>query len=208
MVSLYQVADLHASANKSVYEHQQAATWRGVPMDKCAQDVMVYQELLYAWRPQVIIETGSWAGGSGLFFADMCYLYGRGKVLSVDVNPPSPPPAHPLLTFLGGDSVDVETVRRVKAWADGRTGFVVLDSAHEKAHVLAELDAYSQFVGVGDYLIVEDTNINGHPVRPELGPGPAEAVAEWLARTPEFVVDSQVEPYITFAPGGYLRRIA
>jgi cephalosporin hydroxylase len=37
---------------------------------------------------------------------------------------------------------------------------VILDSDHSKRHVLAELQAYSRFVSIGNYLIIEDTNIS------------------------------------------------
>ena len=47
----------------------------------------------------------------------------------------------------------------------------------------------------------------GHPVYPDFGPGPAEAVREFLAQTSDFVVDREREKLLlTFNPGGYLRR--
>jgi len=70
------------------------------------------------------------------------------------------------------------------------------------------LRAYSDLVTPGSYLIVEDTNINGHPVMREAGPGPMEAVQEFLADDRRFIVDSDREKFMTtFNPGGYLRRI-
>lgn len=198
------------ASNMDVYARQAASSWRGYPMDKCAQDVLVYQEIIMALRPAVIIETGSWYGGSGLFFADMCDLAGVGRVLSVDCQPLHPGlPQHPRLTFLSGDSADPATVAQVHAWADGATGLVLLDSDHSGSHVLAELEEYHDLVSVGGYLIVEDTNVNGHPVRADFGLGPWEAVQVWLgvADHPAFAPDADAEPYITFAPGGYLRRL-
>ena len=54
---------------------------------------------------------------------------------------------------------------------------------------------------------VRDTCVNGHPVRPEFGPGPYEALEEFLARHPaEFLHDRAREAKFGFtaAPNGYL----
>jgi cephalosporin hydroxylase len=84
---------------------------------------------------------------------------------------------------------------------------VVLDSDHHAEHVLNELRIYGEMVTVGSYLIAEDTNINGHPVRPDLGPGPWEAVQTFLKENNSFAVDTKREKLLpTFNPGGYLIR--
>lgn len=85
---------------------------------------------------------------------------------------------------------------------------VILDSDHSKVHVLNELRIYSKLVTKGNYLIVEDTCINGHPVCQGFGPGPMEAVEEFLKENQDFVVDRTREKfYLTFNPKGGLRRI-
>jgi cephalosporin hydroxylase len=57
-------------------------------------------------------------------------------------------------------------------------------------------------------VVVEDTNVNGHPVLPDFGPGPMEAVDDFLEEHPEFAVDTSREKYLmTFNPRGYLRRV-
>jgi len=85
---------------------------------------------------------------------------------------------------------------------------VILDSDHSAAHVGAELDAYRGLVSPGCYLIVEDTNVNGHPVVPDHGPGPMEAADAFLAGAPEFVADRERERFmLTLNPRGYLRRV-
>lgn len=60
---------------------------------------------------------------------------------------------------------------------------VILDSDHSAAHVHDELRAYHTLVQPGDYLIVENTNANGHPTWPEFGPGPMETLDRFLPRT-------------------------
>ena len=84
---------------------------------------------------------------------------------------------------------------------------VVLDSDHTKGHVLEELRRYAPLVSPTSYLVVEDTNINGHPVLPEFGPGPLEAIEEFLRGSDDFFVDRTREKYfLTFNPGGYLAK--
>jgi len=85
---------------------------------------------------------------------------------------------------------------------------VVLDSDHHRDHVLAELRTYSALVTPGSYLIVEDTNINGHPVLMRSGAGPQEAVEAFLADRAPFERDRSREKFfLTFNQGGWLRRL-
>jgi cephalosporin hydroxylase len=75
---------------------------------------------------------------------------------------------------------------------------------------LKELNAYAPMVTVNSYLVVQDTHLHGHPVEHVSAPGegPAEAVAEFLKTTSDFVVDRSWERHlITQSPGGFLRRM-
>jgi cephalosporin hydroxylase len=109
----------------------------------------------------------------------------------------------------GRSSVDVEVLNEVRRVAAGVSPVMVIaDSDHAANHVLEELRQYAPLVTVGSYFIVEDTNLNGHPVIPALGPGPAEAVDIFLNESPNFVQDTACERFLlTFNPGGYLRRV-
>jgi cephalosporin hydroxylase len=90
----------------------------------------------------------------------------------------------------------------------GNTVMVVLDSDHSKVNVLAELNLYGKYVTRGSYLIVEDTNINGHPGIPDFGPGPMEAVQEFLRGNSQFEIDTSRERLmVTANPNGYLKRV-
>lgn len=85
---------------------------------------------------------------------------------------------------------------------------VILDSDHSKKHVLNELEIYSSLVTPGCYLVIEDTNINGHPVFKDFGPGPMEAAAEFLEKNSHWKIDSNCERLLlTFNPNGYLVKL-
>ncbi len=185
----------------------EATHWMGVPALKCPLDLWIYQELLYRLRPGLIVETGTRHGGTALYLAHLCDLLGGGRVVSIDIED-LPRPQHPRITYLGGSSTDPALVGAVAALREPGAGmFVILDSDHRCAHVLAELEQYGALLRAGDYLIVEDTNVNGHPVAPSHGPGPHEAVEAFLLRHPQFVRDRGCEKFLlTFNPGGFLQR--
>jgi cephalosporin hydroxylase len=183
--------------------------WLGVPLWKNPLDLWVYQEIIWEVKPALIIETGTWRGGSAFYFASLLDLIGDGKVITIDHSPGKGRPEHPRVEYITGSSIAPEIFELVAsrvAAADGPV-LVILDSNHRQEHVAAELEKYPSWVTPGSYLIVEDTNINGHPVNPFFGPGPMEAVNDFLPRHPEFEVDSTREKYmVTHNPRGYLRR--
>ena len=187
--------------------------WFGVRIQKNPFDLFQYQEIIAEQRPDYVIECGGYLGGSTLFFAHLLDLLKHGRVVSVDLDGRWSAEAlgHPRVTTVQGNSVApdiVATVRRLVP--PGASCFVILDSDHTAEHVLAELRAYQEFPRVGNYLIVEDGNINGHPVLPGWGPGPYEAVQAFLRENSRFIPDTERETKMrfTFATGGWLRRVA
>lgn len=183
--------------------------WQGIPTWKCPLDLWVYQEIIFEQRPDVIVETGTAFGGSALFLASMCDLVGKGQVMTIDVEDKDERPEHERIQYILGSSTSEEIVERVEQRVpEGGQVLVILDSDHSKQHVLEELRTYSRFVVGGGYMVVEDTNVNGHPVRPDFGPGPMEAVDAFLEENEDFLVDSGKEKfYMTFNPRGFLKKV-
>lgn len=182
-------------------------TWLGLPVWKSPLDLWVYQEIIHTTRPDLLIETGSLYGGSARFFAHIFELMGHGEVLTVDTQPLTML-LHPRVTALTGSSTDPEITAQIQQHAQGKRCMVVLDSDHRQSHVARELELYHELVSVGCYLVVEDTSVNGHPVLPSHGPGPWEALHDFLRTHPQFSSDRACEKYLmTFFPRGFLRRI-
>lgn len=183
--------------------------WLGTRVSKCPLDLWAYQELIFETKPDVIVETGTFEGGSASYFASLCELLGQGVVVTIDIEQRDGRPAHERINYISGSSTAPETLEQVRALTAGASSvLVVLDSDHRAEHVLAELRAYAGFVTVDNYMVVEDTNVNGHPVAPEFGPGPFEAIGRFLDEDRRFVIDHSREKFLlTFNPSGYLHKV-
>src|SRR5205814_2614354 len=63
-------------------------SWAGAVALKSPLDMWNYQEILFQRRPSLIVEFGTWSGGATVFFAAIIRdLRGRGRVLSLDIDP-------------------------------------------------------------------------------------------------------------------------
>jgi cephalosporin hydroxylase len=184
----------------------------GIPIQKNPFDLFQYQEVLFEEKPDVLVECGAYKGGATLFFAQMLDLVGHGEVVSIDTTPRWDLRVrdHPRITTLTGRSVDRRVFSQVRRLAGDRSVMIVLDSDHRQAYVEEELALYSHLLKPGGLIVVEDTDVNGHPVHPSHGPGPFEAVQAFLRSHPQFVPDDAREQklLLTSAPGGWLRRVA
>ncbi|MEK6243596.1 MAG: CmcI family methyltransferase [Pseudomonadota bacterium] len=189
-------------------------SYRGIRTLKNVMDMWNYQEIFAEHRIEWVLETGTRHGGSALYFADLlANSKAPGHVISVDVDSASLQIGpHPGIRLIRGGSTSPEVMDQVLVLLPVERGplFVILDSDHRRDHVLRELELYVPMMRRGDYLIVEDTCLNGHPVRQEHGPGPWEAVEAFLERYPGLLRwDREREEKFgaTFAPRGYFVRL-
>lgn len=203
-------------------------TWLGRPIIQLPEDMVRTQEVLFAVKPDVIVETGIAHGGSLIYYASLCKAMDRGRVVGVDIeirpHNRAAIEAHPLfpgITLLEGDSVAPQTLDRVKALVKpGETVLVLLDSCHTKAHVLKELEAYAPLVTTGSYLVATDGIMGDLQGAPRTEPdwtwnNPREAALEFAAAHPEFLLEEPPFPFnegdvterITCWPGAFLRRV-
>lgn len=205
--------------------------WLGVPVLKPPTDLWTVQQIIVNHRPDVIVEAGTFLGGSALFYACVMDMLGGGRVVTIDI--PECPchsgrirwedldsgnyqrPEHPRIEYVCGSSTDQDTFDKITAGiGEDEQVMVVLDSEHYMAHVAAELELWSPIVSIDQYLIVEDTNwdrpdwMGTEAVgRGQYTKGPGAALREWLPTTDRFLVDRKVQPSLTFHPGGYLRCV-
>ena len=185
--------------------------WMGVPAQKNPMDSWIYQEILHEVQPDVVIEIGSAAGGSTLYFAHLLDLIGHGKVISVDVDRSRFDVSHDRIVALTGRSDDPEILQRLARECAGKRVVVVHDGDHTRDQVLIDLNNYAKFVSPGGYLIVEDGIVDLFRPTSKLGqrkPGPMRAIEEFLKANPNFEVDKSRERYLlTYNPRGFLRRV-
>jgi cephalosporin hydroxylase len=193
--------------------------WLGIPIIQMPTDIVIFQEIVWKTRPDLIIETGVARGGSINFWAsiqNLCDIDGEVLGLDIDIRDHakvalSKSKFRDQITLIEGDSTAPSVVEQVeKIVAEHKKVMLVLDSNHTHDHVLKELEIYTKFVSPGGYILVLDTNIEYLPVpddRPwHPGNNPMTAVIEFMkGKEKQFTLDTfhEKRSLLTVAPHGY-----
>lgn len=186
-------------------------TWMGVVMHKTHPlDLWIYQEIIFSVKPEIVIEIGSFIGGTTLYFAHLLDAMGQGKVVSIDDDRSRYRIKHPRIIEFTGFSQSKEIIERVHDFCEKSTVLINHDGSHSTKDVLRDLNNYCDLIAPGSYFIVED-GFDG--ICSEMGGektainGPFGAIQQFLKTHPEFEIDNDAERFIvTYAPRGYLRR--
>jgi cephalosporin hydroxylase len=186
------------------------------------------QEVISAVRPDVIVETGVAHGGALVFYAGLCKTVDHGRVIGVDVeirpHNREAIESHPLASFITlveGDSIAQQTVAKVTTQiGPDETVLVLLDSCHEKQHVLEELRAYSTLVTPGSYIVAMDGIMEDLAGAPRSSPdwtwnNPRQAALEFVAENPDFKIEEPpfafnegtVTERVTYWPSAFIKRL-
>lgn len=196
------------------------STYAGIPTIKAPTDFWMYQELVYEYKPDVIIEIGNHRGGMLVAFSqwmrdifenreynDEHYFH---HVYGIDIdhsNIASRVWFDPWITLITGDAIQVVDQVKEKIYPGYSRALVIEDSSHTYENTLGVLNTYCDLIQVGGYFIVEDT-ICHHGLDVGPNPGPMEAVEAFLKTHRDFIPDRSREAYgLSWNPKGYLKRL-
>ena len=195
--------------------------WLGIPIIQMPTDILVFQDIVWKTKPDLIIETGVARGGSVNFWASMQDLCGiDGRVIGIDIDirehareAISHSKYSDKITLIESNSVDTSISSKLEMYTPNfKNIMVVLDSNHTHEHVYQELLIYSHIVSSGCYLIVLDTMTEfiRKPLDRQWGPGdnPYTAVQQFMLQNEDFTLDLAYEKrsLLTLAPSGFWRK--
>lgn len=198
--------------DSGVWQH---VSFLGVPCLKSVSDLWNYQEIIYNLKPSLVVEFGTHLGGAALYFAYILRaIPSYSRVVSVDLDLRRVDISvrrDPRIVLIESSTAIPMVARLI---GDLRLAYpgpilVVLDSDHRKTHVLNEMIILRNVMQKGDYMVVEDGNVNGNPVLPGWGDGPMEAILEYERLFPlDYIHDRprEIKFGFTFAPNGFLVR--
>ncbi|UJR24299.1 hypothetical protein I4U23_027266 [Adineta vaga] len=141
-------------------------SWLGVQFQSSPHDAIVFQQLIWKIKPDLIIDLGTNVGGSAVFFASIMSFYSDvGIVLTIDrksftknwvpnknllckdcVNPIDHKLWKKYVHFIQGTTIDPQVLNKVKNYVlNATTIFISQDAAHDGPSVYQDILNYAEF---------------------------------------------------------------
>lgn len=200
--------DVLQEIQKSLHEY----SYRGVPMLKNPFDMAIYPLLIWETKPQTIIEVGSKAGGSALWFADMVSNFGlETRIYSIDIVKVESV-SHPRVDFRGGDGRDLAASLDSKLLNElPRPWLVIEDADHAYETSIKVLQFFHPWLRSGEYIVVEDGIISDLTMDGLYNSGPHRAIKQFLRENEGlYDIDPRYCDYfgynLTWCTNGFLRK--
>ena len=163
-----------------------------------------------------------------MFFASIMNYYNKnGRILTIDaknfdsnwykgeslcktcINPNSTFLWQNYVSFFKGFTTHPLTIKKVNEFAKNASKvFISVDASHDPLQVYYDMNAYSKFVSIGSYMIVQDTKLDRISKR-KFTEGIHSYIDKFLAQNPNFIMDRDQELifFYTQHPKGFLKRI-
>jgi cephalosporin hydroxylase len=156
--------------------------WKGRPMMRTAWDFALAWVMFEELKPRTVIELGTGSGGSAIWYADLQRMQGVPPcVMTIDIEPPSPPLEYDGVTALRGDANEIAAALPHAAMEGWLHPWLVIEDAHK--NIGGVLEHFHPLLQTGDYLTIED--IDAEP-----------ALARFLLRRPgAYLVDARYADY-------------
>lgn len=184
--------------------------YRGVNCVKCPFDYVIYQMIIEEVRPDLIIEIGSFEGGSALYMADLLDHYGKGEVHTIDVDGRVDPKVkeHKRIKFFLQDWRDYD----LNLAKNFETVLVIEDGSHKYPETLEAMINFAEVVSLNSYLIVEDGIVDALGLSGEYSGGPVRAIKQFIRAHNNFEIAHKWCDFFgknaTFNTIGYLKKVS
>jgi cephalosporin hydroxylase len=162
-------------------------------------------------KPDLIIEIGSFQGGSALYYSDLLQLLNNGgQVHTIDIQDyinSDLVKNNPNIKIFGGGYQNYDLNN-----ANGFNKILVIDDgSHHYQDVVNAFDKFSNLVSKDSYYIIEDGVVTYLGIDGNFGGGPLKAIDEIISQSKDYVIDRKYCDFFgtnaTFNPNGYLKRI-
>lgn len=200
--------DVLQEIQKSLHEY----SYRGVPMLKNPFDMAIYPLLVWETKPNTIIEVGSKAGGSALWFADMVSNFGlETRIYSIDIVKVDSV-HHPRVNFLSGDGRNLAACLNSKVLETlPRPWLIIEDADHAYDTSIKVLQFFHPWLRSGEYIVVEDGIISDLTMDGSYNSGPHRAIKQFLSENEGlYDIDPRYCDFfgynLTWCTNGFLRK--